>query len=250
MEPFVVTFRFATPPIVRGGCTLDAVLGGELARRVERLDEAIRATPLACTDGVHHGSALLLLGDTCVTWPVPVVQNLQLALRCADPGAISFGRRRVAPGSLKSTLVTYEARVCAGGAWLGTGCLDEVRSILSAVLAIGKRRGSGWGMIEPGSLAVEPVEADPARWGLASGPCDPAFATARIVPRRPLPLDLFERLGGDPRDEVVATRTSRRTARDTSIWKQRSAPSGGLPQGSPDVSSPRRASPCPPRSDR
>ena len=204
MAPFVVSFRFASPPILRGGCTLDAVLGGELACRLASVDEAIRATPLARTDGVHHGSALLLLGDTGVARPVPVVQNLHAELSRADPGAIAFGRRRVAPGSPKSTLVAYEARVCEAGAWLGTGRLDEVSTILSSVLGIGKRRGSGWGMIEPGSLAVEPVEADPATFGLVSGPGDPDFATARIRPRRPLPLDLFERLGGDPRGEVVA----------------------------------------------
>ena len=45
MQPFVVTFRFATHPIVRGECTLDAVLGGEIARRVESREEAILATP-------------------------------------------------------------------------------------------------------------------------------------------------------------------------------------------------------------
>ena len=203
MEPFVVSFRFATPPILRGGCTLDAVLGGELARRVESLEEAIRATPLARTDGVHHGSSLLLLGDTGVARPVPVVMNVRAVLTSADPSPIAFGRRRVAPGSVKSILDGYEARLCEGGAWLGTGRLDEVCSILSFVLAIGKRRGAGWGMIEPGSLKVEPVDADPATFGLVSGPRDPDFATARIRPRRPLPLELFERLGGDPRDEVV-----------------------------------------------
>ena len=203
METFVVTFRFASPPILRGALTLDAVLGGELARDGGSLEEAIRATPLARTDGVHHGSALLL-GDTCVTRPVRVIQNLWAELTTADPAAIAFGRRRVAPGSVKSVLNESEARVCAGGAWLGTGYLDEVESILSPILGIGKRRRAGCGMIAPDSLEVEPVEADPATFGLVSRPGDPDFATARVTPRRPLPLDLFVRLGGDPLDEVVA----------------------------------------------
>ena len=203
-ETFVVTFRFASPPILRGALTLDAVLGGELARGGGSLEEAIRATPLARTDGVHHGSALVLLGDTGVTRQVPVIQNLWAELTTADPAAIAFERRRVAPGSVKSVLNEYEARVCAGGAWLGTGYLDEVESILSPVLGIGKRRRAGCGMIEPDSLAVEPVEADPVTFGLVSRPGDPDFATARVTPRRPLPLDLFTRLGGDPLDEVVA----------------------------------------------
>ena len=108
------------------------------------------------------------------------------------------------PGSAKNALSAYEARVCEGGAWLGTGRVDEVASILSSVLGIGKRRGSGRGMIEPGSLEIAPVHADPATWGLVTGPGDPDFATARIAPRRPLPVELFRRLGGRPRDEVVA----------------------------------------------
>ena len=32
MQPFIVTFRFSTMPILQGACTLDAVLGGEIAR--------------------------------------------------------------------------------------------------------------------------------------------------------------------------------------------------------------------------
>ena len=60
-RPVVVTFRFETAPIVRGECTLDAVLGGEIARRVDSREQAIGRTPLACTGGVHHGSSLVLL---------------------------------------------------------------------------------------------------------------------------------------------------------------------------------------------
>ena len=111
MGTFVVTFRFASPPILRGALTLDAVLGGELARGGGSLAEAIGATPLARTDGVHHGSALVLLGDTGVTRQVPVIQNLWAELTTADAAAIAFERRRVAPGSVKSVLNEYEARV-------------------------------------------------------------------------------------------------------------------------------------------
>ena len=204
MRPFIVSFRFATHPIVRGECTLDAVLGGELARQVESREEAILATPLAATDAVHHGSSLILVGDTGVSRPAPAVANARGAFLAAEPAHAAGARRRVTPGSAKNALSVYEARVCEGGAWLGTGHVDEVASILSPVLGIGKRRGSGWGMVEPGSLEIEPVDADPLTWGLVTGPCDPDFATARIAPRRPLPVDLFRRLGGEPRDEFVA----------------------------------------------
>ena len=205
MEPFVVTFRFATAPIVRGGCTLDAVLGGEIARRMESREEAIRRTPLACTDGVHHGSSLLLLGDTGVARPVLVVQNNRAAFSGVDSVTIaSVARRRVTLASAKNVLNRYEARVCEGGAWLGTGRIEEVFALLSSLLGIGKRRQSGWGMIDPGSLEVESVHADPRTWGLVTGPQAPDFASARIEPRRPLPLELFRRLGGDPLDELIA----------------------------------------------
>ena len=206
MQPFIVTFRFATMPVVRrGACTLDAVLGGEIARTVDDRDEAIRLTPLARTDDVCHGSSLMLLGDVGVTQNVPVVQKSRAAFAEIDPAQVSRGRRRVDKPWAKNLLHTYEARICEGGAWLGVGRLDEVAALLHTVVGIGKRRQSGWGMIDPESLAVEPVDgADPASWGLVSRPDDPDFATDRIVPRRPLPLELFRTLGGDPLDEVIA----------------------------------------------
>ena len=203
-RPFVVTLRFETPPILRGGCTLDAVLGGEIARQVASREEAIRRTPLACTHRVHHGSSLILLGDTGATLPVSAVRNARAALFGADPATLKAHGRRVTAHWAKNLLNRYEARVCEGGAWLGTGRIDEVRALLAAVLAIGKRRSSGRGVIEPGSLAVERVDADPATWGLVTGPGDPDFASERIEPRRPLPVDLFRRLGGDPLAAVLA----------------------------------------------
>ena len=204
METFVVTFRFATSPILQGGCTLDAVLGGEIARRVESREEAIRRTPLAHTEGVHHGSSLLLLDDTGVARPVSVVQNSRAAFFGADPARVSSCDGPVTVRSATNVLNRYAARVCAGGAWLGAGRADEVRAVLSSVVGIGKRRGSGWGMIERGSLEVERVDADLRTWGLVTGPDDPDFTSSRIEPRRPLPIELFRRLGGDPLDEVIA----------------------------------------------
>ena len=203
-EPFLITFRFETPPILRGACTLDAVLGGEIARHVEIREEAIARTPLACTDRVHHGSSLLLLADTGATRPVSVVRKPRAALIGADPAVLKDDGRRLTEGSAKNALKAYEACVCEGGAWLGVGRIDEIGGLLGSVLGIGKRRGSGWGMIEPGSLEIEPVHADPARWGLVSGPDDPVFATECIVPCRPLPVALFARLGGDPMDAALA----------------------------------------------
>ena len=205
MQPFIVTFRFATMPILRGACTLDAVLGGEIARGVGALETAIRMTPLAGTDGVSHGSSLILLEGTGVARTVPVVRKSRSAFYDIDPDRVSRGRRRADRLSwAKNLLNRYEARVCEGGAWLGTGRIDEVRELLYPVIGIGKRRQSGWGMIDPESLVVEPVDADPNTWGLVSGPDDPDFATDRVTPRRPLPIETFRRLGGDPLDEVIA----------------------------------------------
>ena len=75
---------------------------------------------------------------------------------------------RIVPQA-KNLLNRYEARVCEGGAWLGTGRIDEVRELLYPVIGIGKRRQSGWGMIDPESLELVPVDADPDTWGLVSG---------------------------------------------------------------------------------
>lgn len=204
MQPFIVTFRFATMPIIRGSCTLDAVLGGEIAHNVDDLEEAIRMTPLACSDGVFHGSSLILLDDTRVDLPVPIVQKSRSAFYEIDPSRISCGRRRAGRPWAKNLLNRYEARLCEGGAWLGVGQMERVEELLRSILGIGKRRHSGWGMIEPESLEVEPVDASPQTWGLVTGPDDPDFQTDRIRPRRPLPIEMFERLGGKPLDEVIA----------------------------------------------
>ena len=214
MQPFVVTFAFATMPIVTGACTLDAVLGGEIARTVASLDDAIRATPLRRTEGVLHGSSLIVLDDTGVTRPMPVVQRGQAALEGLAPGRIPKGRRRTDRFRAKNVLNRYPMRVCTGGAWLGTGWIEAVRAILAGVLGIGKRRAAGAGMIDPDSLLIEPVVADPATWGLVTGPADGAFATARIAPARPLPLALFRRLGGDPAEAVTAIERVRQPYHD------------------------------------
>ena len=214
MHPFVVIFRFATMPIVNGACTLDAVLGGEIARGVASLDEAIGATPLACTDAVSHGSSLIVLGDTGVTRTVAVVQRVRALLDGLAPGRFPKGRRRTDRFGGKNLLSHYPTRLCDGGAWLGTGRLDEVRALLTGVVGIGKRRGAGVGMIEPGSLVVEPVDADPATWGLVTGPNDLDFATPRVAPARPLPLALFQRLGGDPADALMTIERVRQPYHD------------------------------------
>ena len=213
-HPFVVTFRFETMPIVNGACTLDAVLGGEIARGVADLDEAIGATPLACTEGVSHASSLIVLGDTGVTRTVAVVQRVRAALDGLAPGRFPKGRRRTDRFGGKNVLNRYPTRLCDGGAWLGTGRLEEVRALLTGVVGIGKRRGAGVGMIEPDSLVVEPVAADPATWGLVTGPNDLNFATPRVAPARPLPLALFQRLGGDPADALMAIERVRQPYHD------------------------------------
>ena len=214
MRPFVVAFRFATMPVLNGACTLDAVLGGEIARGVADLDEAIGATPLACTDGVSHASSLIVLGDTGVTRTLSVVQRGRAAVDGLAPGRIPKGRRRTDRFGAKNVLNRYPTRLCDGGVWLGTGRLEEVRALLTGVVGIGKRRGAGVGMIEPGSLVVEPVDADPATWGLVTGPHDCDFATPRVAPARPLPLALFQRLGGDPAEALMTIERVRQPYHD------------------------------------
>ncbi len=160
MQPFMVTFEFATMPIVHGPCTLDAVLCGEIARTVASLDAAIRATPLALTDGISHGSSFIVLGDTGVTRTLAVVQRGRAAIERLAPGRIPKGRRRTDRFGAKNLLSRYPMRLCDGGAWLGTGHIEAVRAVFAGVIGIGKRRAAGAGMIDPDSLAVEPVDAD------------------------------------------------------------------------------------------
>lgn len=190
------------------------MLGGEIARGVASLEAAVRATPLACTDAIAHGSSLIVLGDTGVAGTHWALQRGEAALEGLAPGRLPKGRRRTDRFRAKHLLNRYRTRVCAGGAWLGTGHIEAVRAILAGVLGIGKRRGAGVGIIAPDSLVIEPVDADPATWGLVSGPDDPHFATPRLLPVRPLPLALFRRLGGDPAEAVLAIERVRQPYHD------------------------------------
>ena len=146
MQPFIVTFRFSTMPILHGACTLDAVLGGEIARASTISKRRSGTTPLACTDGIFHGSSLILQDDTGVTRTVPVVQKSPSAFCEIDPIRISRGRRRVDRPwrEVKNLLHTYEARVCEVRL-AGNGPDRRSLELLHSVIGIGKRRQSAGG---------------------------------------------------------------------------------------------------------
>ena len=215
MQPFVVTFAFATMPIVNGACTLDAVLGGEIARGVASLDEAISATPLARTDGVSHGSSLVVLGDTGVIGPMPVVQRGGAVLARLAPGRIPKGRRRTDRFGAGSVLSRYPMRVCEGGAWLGTGRVEAVqgdpcRGARDRQAPRGRRRHDRSGLARRRARRCRSrhlgARHRTVRWRVRHG-------CARA--RAPLPLALFRRLGGEPTDAAIAIERVRQPYHDT-----------------------------------
>ena len=57
MERFQLTAQLQTPVIIGGGyLTLDALLGCILFEKLQDVDEAHKQIPLACSDGLFHGS--------------------------------------------------------------------------------------------------------------------------------------------------------------------------------------------------
>ena len=204
MQPFVVTFEFATMPILNGPCTLDAVLCGEIARTVASLDAAVRATPLALTDGgLARLRAHRARRHRRDPHPGGRPERARGA-RAPRPGTHPEGGAGAPTASARricSAAIRCGSATAAPGS--GPGGSRRCGAVLARVIGIGKRRAAGAGMIDPVSLAVEPVDADPATFGLVTGPDDPEFATARIAPARPLPLALFRRLGGDPADALL-----------------------------------------------
>lgn len=86
MERFQLTAQLQTPVIIGGGyLTLDALLGCILFEKLQDVDEAHKQIPLACSDGLFHGSAAIVepIGRNTITF----VANLR-ADHALDPDLI------------------------------------------------------------------------------------------------------------------------------------------------------------------
>ncbi len=180
--PFVVTVTLVTPLAGSVPMTLDALLAGELAQW-EGDEAALTSLPLGAMDGTFQASQAYV--DA-----VGIDMKLtKIAMRQSEPNSMPVdsiqGPIVTTYNAAKNTLNRYNGRATYTVMFAGVGDIDAVHGILIDVQAIGLRRGDGLGLVA--TLTIEPVPADPTRWGLV---------TDEGEPMRPVPLPLWRRLGG------------------------------------------------------
>lgn len=182
MECFQLTAHLQTPIIIGGGhLTLDALLGSILFEKVQDVDEAHAQIPLACTDGLFHGSAAIL--EPISKQAITFVANLR-ADHALDPNLIQknkngkihrkLGRtRRRDFGAVLNRYTSIEAKMIY---WYGEGDPVAVENLVRDIAFIGKRRGSGYGQVNRWSV-------ESADYNGLTGPFGEAL--------RPIPEDIF-----------------------------------------------------------
>ncbi len=186
MSRFRVTAHLKAPLVLGGGYfTLDGLLGALLFDRLDDVDAAHAAIPLANTSGLFHASAAIYepidVGRTTFVASLRAQHDLDPELLrknkagTATHRAISTKRER----DFGNVFNTYRRVVAPTIDWYAEGDVDAVRELLRDAHFIGKRRASGFGEVE--NWTIEPDELD----GI-TGHLD--------EPLRPVPVELF---GGD-----------------------------------------------------
>ena len=198
-ENFAVHAALDTPIIVspRAFLTLDALLAALIYERGEDAALAMRSVPLAETAGIRHGSAAFLMGEVCPAPGGAAVFRGGLQPREASeprfgwPSRKFKGRREYTAinqtsGAYRNTLDAYEALEAERIVWFGRGAIAAVSEFLGELTHVGRKARQGYGRLVPGSLRIEPYEADRAiAWPLED----------RTVPMRPVNIDAWQALG-------------------------------------------------------
>lgn len=183
MSRFRVTAHIKVPIIFGGGyATLDALLAALLFDRLEDVEAAHAAVPLANTNGLFHASAAIYepidIGRTTFVASLRAQHDL-------DPDLIRKNKAGTGPHRSISTkrerdfgnvFNTYRRIAAPQIDWYAEGDADAVRDLLQDARFIGKRRASGFGEVE--RWALEPDELD----GI-TGHLD--------EPLRPVPVEMF-----------------------------------------------------------
>ena len=194
--PFQLDVEIRTP--LAGGDipTLDAVLLGEISRLNPDAPDYARSPKAALetlkpllkiTSGIPHASALLFDAGA----PGGMFVKTSRVRREFDSiypmGLKVKGRNFAGGGSKYDNLLSDISHRFAGDAqFFGVGDIGEVKRALRLWRGIGAQWRNGWG--EVGEWQIAPAEsADPDIWGM----------TENGAPLRPLPRELFEKLGGD-----------------------------------------------------
>lgn len=183
MERLLIRASLKSPVILGGGyLTLDALLANLIFEKTGSIEDAHTTVPLARTNDLFHASAALLepFGSANVSF----VANMR-ADHSLEPDLLLKNKhgkihtkvgktRRREFGAVMNTYTTYDAPEIT---WYAEGDGQAIESLLSGVLFIGKRRGSGYGEV--------------TQWTVELGELDGIIGPFGD-PLRPVPLDMFK----------------------------------------------------------
>ena len=163
-QNFVVYAELDAPVIAAGRLNLDSILAALIYRETQDLDRAHAEIPLARTDGIWHGSSaffdLGLSGET------------GFSRRMSDSekeSAVWFrGGRRMRfslfvdsqRGKYQNLLDSYSHLSTPAVRWFGRGDIQQVRELVSSMIYVGKKGGSGFGKVSEAGVEVVPIEHD------------------------------------------------------------------------------------------
>ena len=181
-DKLIITAKLKTPVILGGGyLTLDSLLANLIFETTGDIEVAHNTVPLVCTDGLFHASAALLepFGSNGVSF----CANMR-ATHALNPDLLLKNRhgkihkqigltRRSNFGAVMNSYTAFDAPKII---WSAEGDSEAVNRLLSGVVFIGKRRGSGFGEV--------------SKWDIEKGSLD-GVAGPFGEPLRPVPLDMF-----------------------------------------------------------
>ena len=198
-ESFTVSAVLDTPVIVspRSMLTLDALLAALIYERTQDAEIAMRSVPLTMTHGILHGSGAFLKGEVRpASRGVGVFKGGLQPREASEPRFVwpsrkLKGRRQYTAlnpkaGAYRNTLDIYEPLCAERVVWFGQGDLAAVGEFLSELTHVGRKTRQGFGRLVPGSLTVEPYDADRSIvWPIEDRP----------VPMRPVDIEAWRAMG-------------------------------------------------------
>jgi len=181
MENFRAHITLETPAILHELLSLDALLAAALYRRSGDVEQAHSAIPLARTEGLWHGSSVILGRGHAVT----ISCTRRLRGRDWEPRRFTDqrknGRVRVLTGGGR-----YRPEVDTYRGWAGEisfaarGEAEAVKNLLLSLPGIGAKARAGHGRI--GEIEIEAIEHDES-------------LCVAGEPRRPVPVRLCRKAG-------------------------------------------------------
>jgi hypothetical protein len=183
MEKLTITAQLKVPIILGSGfLTFDALIAALIFERTGDVEAAHKSVPLVCTDGLFHASAALL--EPFTSSEVAFVANLR-ATHALDPDLILRNKRgdihkqigltrRRDFGAVMNSYTSFDAPEIT---WYAEGDGEAVERLLSGVMFIGKRRGSGFGEV--------------SGWSVEAGDFDGVVGPLGD-PLRPVPIEMFK----------------------------------------------------------